>query len=147
MNDEEDEEDLPSFPWPMWIPAVSWIVHALALFAACIEMIVKTPDSPYAVIDQCIVAFILPFATVFLTVGIMIVRGHAFSLRFAELLSVLLASVFMVLILNSGVPRLTNPYVWYYGMDAIVLFVAAIIALTFHSRFLAWIDARRASAT
>jgi hypothetical protein len=32
-------------------------------------------------------------------------------------------------------------------MDAIALFVAGITAITFHSEFLAWIDARRASAT
>jgi hypothetical protein len=145
-DDDEDEDDLPAFPWPLWIPAVSWIVHGLGIATACIAMIVEEPASPYSGITYCFAAFIAPFAMIFLIVGIAIARGRVFLIRLAGVMSILVASTIAVFIADFGARAFGSHKVWYFGMDAIALLVAGITALTFRSQLLVWINEPRVSA-
>src|SRR5438067_12867339 len=96
-TDDDDEDDgPPAFPWPMWIPAVSWIVHGIAIAAACIVMVVEEPASPYSGITYCLAALIAPFAIIFLIAGIAIARGRAYLLRLAGVMSILVGSAIVI---------------------------------------------------
>ena len=76
MNSDEDD-GLPAFPWPMWISAVSWIVHGIVIAAFCIAIfVVEKPASPYSGIAYCFATFLAPFAMIFLVAGIAIARSR-----------------------------------------------------------------------
>jgi hypothetical protein len=141
MSDDEDDDGLPAFPWPMWIPAVSWIVHGLAIAASCIVMVVEEPASPYSGITYCFAAFIAPFAMIFFFAGISIARGRASLLRLAGVMSILVGGAIVVAIADFGGPIIWKLSVWHYGMDAIALSVAGYTALWFRSQLLVWIKA------
>jgi hypothetical protein len=134
-KDWEEDNELPAFPWPMWIPALNWIAHGLLMMALALFIVVQVIIDRKTEILCSLAIFLVSFGFLSVGMGLKLLRGYAETLTHFAWIPFLIA---LLLTLFCCKAILQSSYLIAAASEAMSLYLSSVITYLYEKPWFEW---------